>query len=202
MININKVKQVLECNQRFKVDKSNEKITSQLIPSEESSDAWTKGWYTKINVRELCHQLCSISFRDRNGSCYSQRHRNSLSFGELSKLFDWDVYGEEQEQIIKVSVKECSLNSDHRKKCEESSQMKIMLTPDGLSTIRRWNYYIEECMPLAQTPRLDLYFDNSALTTFALLNTACVEFLCKNNDEYCLLNYPHIIHVIANCRLL
>ena len=90
--------------QRFKVDKSNEKITSQLIPSEKSSDAWTEGWYAKMNVRELCHQLCSISFRARNGSCYSQQHRNSLSFGELFKLFDWDVYAEEQKQIVKVSV--------------------------------------------------------------------------------------------------
>ena len=104
-----------------------------------------------------------------------------------SNCLNWDVYAEEQKQIVKVSVKERSLNSDHRQKCEESLQTKIALTPDGLSTIRRSNYYIEECMPLAQTPRLDLYFDNSELTTFALCNTACVEFLCKNNDEYCLL---------------
>ena len=97
------------------------------------------------------------------------------------------MYAEEQKQIVKVSVKERSLNSDHRKKCEESLQTKIALTPEGLSTIRRSNYYAEECMPLAQTPILDLYFDNSKLTTFALLNTACVEFLCKNNNEYCLL---------------
>ena len=143
-------------------------------------------------TKKYCHQLCSISFRARNGSCYSQQHRNSLSFGELFKLFDWDVYAEEQKQIVKVSVKECSLNSDHRKKCEESSQTKIALTPDELSTIRRSNCYVEECMPLAQTPRLDLYFDNSELTTFALLNTACIKFLCKNNDEYCLLKLsPH-----------
>ena len=93
---------------------------------------------------------------------------------------------------FKVSIKERSLNSLHRKKCEESSQSKIMLTPDGLSTTQRLKHYIEECMPLAQTPRLDLYFDNSELTTFALLNTACVEFLCKNTEEYCLLRLsPH-----------
>ena len=42
-------------------------------------------------------------------------------------------------------------------------------------------------MPLVKTPRLDLYFDNSELTPFSLLNCACLEFLCKSNEEYCLL---------------
>ena len=42
-------------------------------------------------------------------------------------------------------------------------------------------------MPLVKTPRLDLYFDNRELTTFSLLNCACLEFLCKSNEEYCLL---------------
>ena len=36
-----KLNKYLNDNQRFKVDKSNEKITSQLIPSEKSSDTWT-----------------------------------------------------------------------------------------------------------------------------------------------------------------
>ena len=43
-----------------------------------------------------------------------------------------------------------------------------------------------------KTPRLDLYFDNSELTTLSLLNCACVEFICKSNEEYCMLKFsPH-----------
>ena len=43
-----------------------------------------------------------------------------------------------------------------------------------------------------KTPRLDLYFDNSELTTLSLLNCACVEFVCKSNEEYCILKFsPH-----------
>ena len=42
-------------------------------------------------------------------------------------------------------------------------------------------------MPLVKTPRLDLYFDNSKLTTFSLLHCACLKFLCGSNKEYCLL---------------
>ena len=47
-------------------------------------------------------------------------------------------------------------------------------------------------MPLKKTPRLDLYFDNSELTTLSLLNCACVEFICKSNEESCILKFsPH-----------
>ena len=67
-----KLNKYLNDNQRFKVDKSDEKITSQLILCKESSNAWVKGWYAKISAREFCHQLCSIAFRARNGSCYSE----------------------------------------------------------------------------------------------------------------------------------
>ena len=43
-----------------------------------------------------------------------------------------------------------------------------------------------------KTPRLDLYFDNSELMTLSLLNCACVEFICKSNEEYCILKFsPH-----------
>ena len=43
-----------------------------------------------------------------------------------------------------------------------------------------------------KTPRLDLYFDNSELMTLSLLNCPCVEFICKSNEEYCILKFsPH-----------
>ena len=43
-----------------------------------------------------------------------------------------------------------------------------------------------------KTPRLDLYFDNRELMTLSLSNCACVEFICKSNEEYCILKFsPH-----------
>ena len=50
-------------------------------------------------------------------------------------------------------------------------------------------YLIEEKMPLNKTPRPDLYFNNSELTILSLLNTICIKYLCKNDDEYCHLKF-------------
>ena len=51
---------------------------------------------------------------------------------------------------------------------------------------------IEKGMPLKETPRLDLYFDNSELTTLLLLSCACMEFICSRKEKYCVLKFtPH-----------
>ena len=49
-------------------------------------------WTVNANVTELLHQLSSILYRCRDGANFSKRNRNNLSFDELYKLFDWDVY--------------------------------------------------------------------------------------------------------------
>ena len=177
-------------NHRFKTDKCGIPINTQSSPQDECLNTWTEGWFIKENITELCHQLCSISFRMRSGSNYSQHHRNNLAFGEVFKLFDWGIYSEEQRQIIQVSIAERGLNKEHKRQCEESSQSKITLAPDGTTGItsnKKSKYNIEDYMPLVKTPRLDLYFNNNKLTTFSSLNCTCLEFLCKSNEEYCLL---------------
>ena len=126
----------------------------------------------------------------RRGANCSQRHRNNLAFGEVFKLFDWGVYSEEQRQIIQVSIAKRELNKEHKRQCEEPSQSKITLALNaktGITSNKKSKYNIDDYMPLVKTPRLNLYFDNSELTTFSLLNCTCLEFLCKSNEEYCLL---------------
>ena len=178
-----KLNKYLVDNQRFKVDKCTRQINGQITPTEECSEAWSEGWFVRVNVRELCHQLCSISFRTHSGSSYSKQHRNNLAFSELFKLFDWSIYSEEQCKIIQVSIAERELNKEHRRPWEEESfQSRITLAPDGttgITTNETSKYNIEKCMPLVKTPRLDLYFNNRELTTLALLNCTCLEFLCK-----------------------
>ena len=49
-------------------------------------------WTVNANVKELLHQLSSILYRCKDGANFSKRNRNNLSFDELYKLFDWDVY--------------------------------------------------------------------------------------------------------------
>ena len=44
-------------------------------------------------------------------------------------------------------------------------------------------------LPSSKTPRLDLYFSNSELTTLSLLNVACLGYICKSDDEYCCLKF-------------
>ena len=125
-----KLNKYLVDNQRFKVDKCTRQINGQITPTEECSEAWSEGWFIRVNVRELCHQLCSISFRTHSGSSYSKQHRNNLAFSELFNLSDWSVYSEEQCKIIQVSIAERELNKEHRRQCEEESfQSRITLAP-------------------------------------------------------------------------
>ena len=91
-----------------------------------------------------------------------------------------------------MSIAKRSLNKKHRQRCEELCQAKITLNDDGMmgiSTSQRSEYIIERHMPLRKMPRLDLYFDNKELTTLSLLSCACMEFICKSNNEYCLLKF-------------
>ena len=83
-----KLNRYLVNNQRFKKDKSSRQINMTIMPVENESDTWSKGWFVSVNIRELFHQLCSISFRVNNGSNFSQHHRNKLSHNELFKIFD------------------------------------------------------------------------------------------------------------------
>ena len=79
-------------NQRFKVDKEQCSIEVTILPGEKDEVAWKHGWYAGVNVHELCHQLCSIQFQCRDGSCFGQHHRNNIHFNELYKLLDWFAY--------------------------------------------------------------------------------------------------------------
>ena len=110
-------------------------------------------WFININVKEFIYQLCSISFRVNSGLNFSQNHRNNLSHNELLKIFDWGIYSEEQSQIITVSINERELNKKHKQECNESSQAKIILTPNGATTSiitahQETKHAIEKCMPL------------------------------------------------------
>ena len=51
------------------------------------------------------------------------------------------------------------------------------------------HYSAETHMPLSETPRLDLYFTHSELTTLSLLLMGCVEHTCRGHSEYCLLSF-------------
>ena len=51
------------------------------------------------------------------------------------------------------------------------------------------HYTAETHMPLSTTPRLDLYFTQSKLTTVSLLLTACIEHMCRQQCEHCLLHF-------------
>ena len=99
-----KINQYLIKNQRFKKDKADRQINVTIMPMENESDTWSKGWFVSVNAREFIHQLCSISFRVNSGLNFSQHHRNNLSYNELFKIFDWGIYSEEQSQIITVSI--------------------------------------------------------------------------------------------------
>ena len=58
-----KINQYLIKNQRFKKDKAGRQINVTIMPMENESDTWSKGWFVSVNTREFIHQLCSISFR-------------------------------------------------------------------------------------------------------------------------------------------
>ena len=132
-----KLNKYLVHSHQFKIDKCGRQINTQISPQDKCSNEWTEGSFIKAYVRELCHQLCSISFRTRSDSNYSQCHRNNLAFGEVFKLFDWGIYSKEQCQILQVSIAEKELNKEHKRQCEESPQSKITLAPNGTTGITK-----------------------------------------------------------------
>ena len=146
-----KINQYLIQNQRFEKDKASRQINVTIMPMENESDTWSKGWFVNINVTEFIHQLCSISFKVISGLNFSQNHRNNLSHNELFKIFDWGVYFEEQSQIITVTKNERELKK-HKQECKEFSQARITLSPNGTTTsitaCEETKYAIEKCMPL------------------------------------------------------
>ena len=176
-------------NQWFKMDKRCQFIEISLLLPNEVMAGGQDQWCAWMNVQELCHQLCSIQFRCRDGSCFSQRNQNSICWSELYKLFDWEVYM--MEQMLDTSIMEQNLNQQHKGLHEDSSRCKKALSSEGIIQIfpPGPSYMIEMHMPLSKTPRLDLYFTNSELTTVSLLAMACIEYLCKDENEYCFLHF-------------
>ena len=87
-----KLQNYFTSNQRFLVDKEKHPIKLVVIPPETTMMDLPNQWTVNANVKELLHQLSSILYRCRDGANFSKRNRNNLSFDELYKLFDWDVY--------------------------------------------------------------------------------------------------------------
>ena len=136
------------------------------------------------------HQLSSIQYRCRDGSNFSHRLRNNLCMQELYKLFNWHVFQAEQAQATATSVLERQLHQTHKDLHITSTDTHKLLGKDG--TIETLfpdpHYTIENHMLLVSTHRLDLYFTTSELVTLSLLLTACVEYICKCDSEYCLIS--------------
>ena len=169
-------------NQRFSVDKKKHPIKLAVIPPETTMtmdlpDQWT----VNANVKELLHQLSSILYRCRDGANFSKRNRNNLSFDELYKLFDWDVYRCEQHQCMSLSILERNLHQKHKDTYSQHTQMHKSIGKDGVveTLFPDPHYTAETHMPLSTTRWLDLYFTQSELTTVSLLLTACVEHMCR-----------------------
>ena len=93
---------------------------------------------------------------------------------ELYKLFDWRVYEIEQGQATETSVSERNLHQTHKDRHAESTDTHNILSSDGVveTLFPDPHYTIEQHMPLANTPHLDLYFMPSKLLTCLLLITA------------------------------
>ena len=187
-----KLQNYFASNQRFSVDKKKHPIKLAVIPPDETTtmdlpDQWT----VNANVKELLHQLSSILYRCRDGANFSKRNRNNLTFDELYKLFDWDVYRCEQHQCMSTSVLERNLHQKHKDTYSQHTQTHKSIGKDGVveTLFPDPHYTAETHMPLSTTPRLDLYFTQSELTTVSLLLTACVEHTCRRQSEYCLLRF-------------
>ena len=89
-------------------------------------------WTVNANVKELLHQLSSILYRCRDGANFSKRNRNNLSFDELYKLFDWDMYQCEQHQCTSTSVLERNLHQKHKDTYSQHTQMHKSIGKDGV----------------------------------------------------------------------
>ena len=109
---------------------------------------------------------------------------------ELYKLFDWHVFQAEQAQATATSVLERQLHQTHKDLHITSTDTHKLLGKDGTieTLFPDLHYTIENHMPLVSTPQLDLYFTPSELVTLSLLLTACVEYICKHDSEYCLIS--------------
>ena len=55
-----------------------------------------KGLVRKHECKGAFIPVVQMSFRTQSGETFSQRHQNTINFGELFKVFDWGVYAEEQ----------------------------------------------------------------------------------------------------------
>ena len=109
-----KLQNYFASNQSFSVDKKKHPIKLAVIPPETTTMDLPDQWTVNANVKELLHQLRSILYRCRDGANFSKRNRNNLSFDELYKLFDWDVYRSEQHQCTSTSVLERNLHQKHK----------------------------------------------------------------------------------------
>ena len=109
-----KLQNYFASNQRFLVDKKKHPIKLVVIPPETTMMDLPDQWTVDANVKELLHQLSSILYRCRDGASFSKRNRNNLSFDELYKLFDWDVYRCEQHQCMSTSILERNLHQKHK----------------------------------------------------------------------------------------
>ena len=111
-------------------------------------------WTVDVNVKELLHQLSSILYRCRDGANFSKRNRNNLSFDELYKLFDWDVYQCEQHQCMSTSVLERNLHQKHKDTYSQHTQMHKSIGKDGVveTLFPDPHYTAETHMPLSTTP--------------------------------------------------
>ena len=89
---LHKLQNYFTSNQRFLVDKKKHPIKLAVIPPETTNMDLPDQWTVDANVKELLHQLGLILYRCRDGANFSKRNRNNLTFDELYKLFDWDVY--------------------------------------------------------------------------------------------------------------
>ena len=115
------------------------------------------------------------------------KDRNNLCIGELSKQFNWGIYSEEHQQSIRVSSRERELNKKHKQESNELAQPTIILNDDD-TTIKQSDgtrYHVEKSMPFNKTRRLDLYFNNSELTTSALLNCAYNSYVKTTKNIVC-----------------
>ena len=179
-----KLQNYFASNQRFDKKKGGQKkhlIKLAVIPPETTTMDLPDQWTVNANVKELLHQLSSILYRCRDGANFSKRNRHNLSFDELYKLFNWDVYRCEQYQCTSMSVLERNLHQKHKDIYSQHTQMHKSIGKDGVvETLFPDPHYTSEThMPLSTTPRLDLYFTQSELTTVSLLLTACIEHMCR-----------------------
>ena len=93
--------------------------------------------------------------------------------------------------MLQTSIKERHLNSVHMDKHMDSSSSHKFLSSDNVveTLFPDPSYTIEKHMPLSTMPQLDLYFTNSELVMLSLLSTACIEYFCKNDNEYCFVHF-------------